>query len=100
MHRINYPLVTEMGNLHEIHDLHQGNIVQELSRHSDYYSKIRGQKKKYLTKRSHPENVRPNCRNWVFVKQTKEIEKVNVPRKSLSFESIPVFRTVQYFNSI
>lgn len=98
--RSNFPFHTELGNTREIHDLHRRNIVKDLTLHSEYYSEIRGRKKRYLTKRSNPANLRPNCRNWAFVEQTKVIEKVIVPRGSLSVESIPVFRTVKYFNSI
>lgn len=98
--RANYPLVTELGNSRDIHDLHQGNIVEELTLHSDYYSEIRGQKKQYLSKRRNVPSLRPNCKNWEFVEEKTDFGKVIVPRVSLSVESIPIFRTVQYFNSV
>lgn len=100
MDRSNYPVINELGNSREIHDLHQGNIVEELTLHSDYYSEMRGRTKKYLTKRTRT-NLRADCRNWAYVvEKTKEFEKVIVLRNSLSTESIPVFRKVHYFNSV
>lgn len=99
--RSNYPVVTELGNSNEIHDLHQDDdIIEVLTRHSDYYSEIRGRKKQYLTKRRNVPNLRPNCKNWAFVEEGKDSQKIIVPRISLSAESIPKFRLVQYFNSI
>lgn len=100
--RSNHPLVTELGTSLEIHDLHRGNIVEELSLHSEYYSAIRGRQKQMVKKRrDNVMKIKPNRRNWEFVEEEKkDCEKVVVLRSSLSTESIPIFRTVQYFNSI
>ncbi|XP_037034317.1 uncharacterized protein LOC119073107 [Bradysia coprophila] len=97
--RSNYVPITELGNSHEILDVHRGNIVEDLSLHSEYYSSIRGQKKQCLRKRNGTvTHVRPNRRNWEFVDSNEN--DLLVLRNSLSAESIPMFRTVQYFNSI
>lgn len=98
--RSNVALVTELGSSRENFDLHRGNIVEELTLHSLYYSEIRGQKKQYVRRRTNLSNVKPNCKNWEFVEEKKDFEKFIVPRVSLSVESIPIFRKVQYFNSI
>lgn len=98
--RSNYRAVTELGNLREIHDLHRGNIVEELALHAEYYSEVRGRKKQLLRKRGNRPNLRPNRKHWEFVEEKNDFEKVFVPRHSLSAESIPTFRTVKYFNSV
>lgn len=100
MSRSNNLSVTELGNSREIADLNRGNIVEELARHSAYYSEVRGRKKQFLRKRGDRSNLRPNCKHWEFVDEKKDFEKVLVPRHSLSAESIPVFRSVKYFSSV